>query len=268
MLIQAIICEYNPFHNGHAYQIKAGKTDTGSTHTLALMSGSIVQRGSFALSDKWLRAQTALLSGADLVCELPYAYAAQSAEYFAGGAIKILNALNCCDFLSFGSESGNLDSLRKIAGILAHEPPDFQKVLKDALNTGVSFPKARTIAFEALYGEHFSSYLREPNNILGIEYLKALLRTNSPITPVTIKRQGSGYHEQAIKTTTASASAIRKQIKAGLAAPEQALRPLLPYDPALLLDPLRENSCDWETSFTKALVSKIMSADLGSFRSL
>lgn len=268
MLIQAIICEYNPFHNGHAYQIKAGKTKTGSTHTLGLMSGNIVQRGSFALTDKWLRTQTALLSGVDLVCELPYAYAAQSAEYFAGGAIKILNALNCCNFLSFGSESGKLDCLQKIAAILSEEPPLFKKALKETLNTGVSFPKARTLAIEGLYGKTMALHLREPNNILGIEYLKALCRTNSHISPVTIKRYGSGYHEQAIKTTFASASAIRKHIKENTAAPEKELIPLLPYEPSLLLNHIHQNSNDWEESFTKALLSKIMTADLGSFRQL
>lgn len=268
MRIQAIICEYNPFHTGHAYQIQAGKKTIGSTHTLALMSGSIVQRGSFALCDKWTRAQSALLAGADLVCELPYAYAGQSAEFFARGAIKILNSLNCCHFLSFGSESGNLEPLKKVAALLSQEPPAFKNALKAGLSKGLSFPKARELAFEALYGENFSLYLREPNNILGIEYLKALLITKSHLTPITIKRQGSGYHDQTLQSHYASASAIRESIKKNSIDLNLNLKQLLPYNPDILLKKINTDFSNQEQGFTKALYAKIMSADLGSFRQL
>ncbi|WP_302822485.1 tRNA(Met) cytidine acetate ligase [Eubacterium callanderi] len=267
MQTQAIICEYNPFHNGHAYQIQAGKEAAGSTHTLALMSGSVVQRGTFAVTDKWLRARTALLSGADLVCELPFCYAAQSAEYFAAGAVKILNATGVCDTLCFGSEAGDLEALSAVAQSLAFETPAFREALKAFLGQGLAFPKARELAFKATHGEKSASYLREPNNILGIEYLKALRRTHSAIRPVTIKRQGNAYHDTQAQSRYASATAIR-QLLAAPGAGAQALKPLLPYDPALLLSYLKEARVPWEESYAKALLSQIHSQDLARFRTL
>ena len=267
MQTQAIICEYNPFHNGHAYQIQAGKEAAGSTHTLALMSGSVVQRGTFAIADKWLRARTALLSGADLVCELPFCYAAQSAEYFAAGAVKILNATGVCDTLCFGSEAGDLEALSAVAQSLAFETPAFRDALKAFLGKGLAFPKARELAFKAIDGEKSASYLREPNNILGIEYLKALRRTHSAIRPVTIKRQGNAYHDTQAQSRYASATAIR-QLLAAPGAGAQALKPLLPYDPALLLSDLKEARVPWEESYAKALLSQIHSQDLARFRTL
>ena len=267
MQTQAIICEYNPFHNGHAYQIQAGKEAAGSTHTLALMSGSVVQRGTFAIADKWLRARTALLSGADLVCELPFCYAAQSAEYFAAGAVKILNATGVCDTLCFGSEAGDLEALSAVAQSLAFETPAFKDALKAFLGKGLAFPKARELAFKAAHGEKSASYLREPNNILGIEYLKALHRTHSAIRPVTIKRQGNAYHSTEAQSRFASATAIR-QLLASPGENAQALASLLPYDPALLLSDLKETRVPWEESYAKALLSQIHSQDLARFRTL
>lgn len=267
MQTQAIICEYNPFHNGHAYQIQAGKKAAGSTHTLALMSGSVVQRGTFAVADKWLRARTALLSGADLVCELPFCYAAQSAEYFAAGAVKILNATGVCDTLCFGSEAGDLEALSHVAQSLAFETPAFRDALKAALGQGLAFPKARELAFKATEGEKSASYLREPNNILGIEYLKALLRTHSTIRPVTIKRQGNAYHDTNAQSRFASATAIRQLLAApGVSA--LALAPLLPYDPSLLLSYMQKARVPWEESYAKALLNQIHSQDLSRFRTL
>lgn len=267
MQTQAIICEYNPFHNGHAYQIQAGKEATGSTHTLALMSGSVVQRGTFAVADKWLRARTALHAGADLVCELPFCYAAQSAEYFAAGAVKILDATGICDTLCFGSESGDLETLNAVAKSLATETPAFTEALKTHLDQGLAFPKARELALKATSGEKFASCLREPNNILGIEYLKALHRTHSEIRPVTIKRQGSHYHDTDVQAHSASATAIRRLLEDPGTTPD-ALQPLLPYDPAPLLAYMQEERVPWEPSFARAILTHLVSRNPEDFRVL
>jgi len=150
MRIAAIISEYNPFHKGHEYQIRETKTDGHATHIIALMSGNFVQRGLPAIIDKYRRAEMALLGGADLVLELPGVYALSSAEFFADGAVRILNALNGVQLLSFGSEEGNLNRLKAIAEILANEPDEFKELLKAELHLGHSYPKARNEALKNL----------------------------------------------------------------------------------------------------------------------
>src|SRR5665647_1509914 len=179
MKILGIITEYNPFHKGHAWQLETTKKICEADGVMTLMSGSITQRGDFAIINKWERTQLALASGVDLVCELPFGYACQSAEAFARGGVKILNATGVCDFLSFGSELGELEPLKSLAEILAKEPPEFKRLLTVALGTGVSFPKAREQAIQSLLGQKASTLLATPNNILAIEYLKALIVTNS-----------------------------------------------------------------------------------------
>lgn len=213
MNIAAIISEYNPFHKGHEYQIQKTKQDSGATHIIALMSGNFVQRGLPAIIDKYRRAEMAILGGADLVLELPVVYALSSAEFFAEGSVKILNSLKGVQFLSFGSEEGNLEKLSKIAETLAFEPDKYQEYLKMYLAKGHSFPKARNEALFQLMPELTMDFVQSPNNILAIEYLKALLRTGSSITPYTVKRQGKGYHdEELVQNTFASATALRKSI--------------------------------------------------------
>lgn len=252
--ITGIIAEYNPFHNGHAYQIEQARLLTGCDFLVVVMSGDYVQRGAPAVFDKYTRARMALACGADLVLELPVACSCASAEFFASGAVSLLDGLGCVDFLCFGSESGNLQSLMEPARILAKESPVFQEALRRGLSLGLSFPAARKEAFRACASN--PDILDLPNNILGIEYLKALLQRESIIKPVTIKRKGQGYHDTLLDSGFASASGIRrflKQEEAPLSA-LPALKESLP-DPVMevLKDTLAHTLPVWEEDFSMLL---------------
>lgn len=206
-----LITEYNPFHNGHAYHIEKAKMLTGADRVIVVMSGDFVQRGAPAVMPKHLRTESALLSGASLIIELPVCFATGSAEYFAQGSISLLNQLGCIDSICFGSECGDLHLLKEIAQILADEPIEYQTALKQALKEGASFPAARQEALN-IYSDKYSEILASPNNILGIEYLKALAKIHSKIEPFTIKRIGAGYHDMDIDGQFSSATAIRSDI--------------------------------------------------------
>lgn len=252
--ITGIIAEYNPFHNGHAYQIEQARLLTGCDFLVVVMSGDYVQRGAPAVFDKYTRARMALACGADLVLELPVACSCASAEFFASGAVSLLDGLGCVDFLCFGSESGDLQSLMEPARILAKESPVFQEALRRGLSLGLSFPAARKEAFRACASN--PDILDLPNNILGIEYLKALLQRESSIKPVTIKRKGQGYHDTLLDSGFASASGIRrflKQEEAPLSA-LPALKESLP-DPVMevLKDTLAHTLPVWEEDFSMLL---------------
>lgn len=252
--ITGIIAEYNPFHNGHAYQLEQARLLTGCDFLVVVMSGDYVQRGAPAVFDKYTRARMALACGADLVLELPVACSCASAEFFASGAVSLLDGLGCVDFLCFGSESGNLQSLMEPARILAKESPVFQEALRRGLSLGLSFPAARKEAFRACASN--PDILDLPNNILGIEYLKALLQRESSIKPVTIKREGQGYHDTLLDSGFASASGIRrflKQEEAPLSA-LPALKESLP-DPVMevLKDTLAHTLPVWEEDFSMLL---------------
>lgn len=252
--ITGIIAEYNPFHNGHAYQLEQARLLTGCDFLVVVMSGDYVQRGAPAVFDKYTRARMALACGADLVLELPVACSCASAEFFASGAVSLLDGLGCVDFLCFGSESGDLQSLMEPARILAKESPVFQEALRRGLSLGLSFPAARKEAFRACASN--PDILDLPNNILGIEYLKALLQRESSIKPVTIKRKGQGYHDTLLDSGFASASGIRrflKQEEAPLSA-LPALKESLP-DPVMevLKDTLAHTLPVWEEDFSMLL---------------
>lgn len=216
MKTAAIIAEYNPFHNGHRYQIEETKRQTGADYILIIMSGDFVQRGAPALCNKYIRTQMALLNGADAVIELPALYAVSSAEYFAQGGVTLLNRLNVVDVLSFGSESDRIDMLKQCAALLLEEPEVYQSVLVSGIREGLSYPLARQKALVSMgFSKDISTLLSGPNNILGLEYCKALLATGSRIAPICIKRAGSGYHEASLQTGSfplSSATAIRKHI--------------------------------------------------------
>jgi predicted nucleotidyltransferase len=214
-----IIAEYNPFHKGHAYQIQKARELSGADYVIAVMSPDFVQRGSVALADKWTRTRMALLGGADLVLELPVCYACASAEYFAEGGVAILNALNVIDGLSFGCEAGNLELLSGAAHFFAlpreEEPALYKAFLQNRLKMGHSFPQARMEAYldfrsteESGAGScapdescrdtaRLAAQLSQPNNILAVEYLKAIERLHSPLRPVPVRRIGEGYHGKA-----------------------------------------------------------------------
>ncbi len=211
MKLTGIIAEYNPFHNGHAYHIDRARTSTGADAIAVVMSGDFVQRGEPACTDKFTRAGMALSCGADLVVELPARYSTSSAEFFALGAVSLLDGLGA-DTLCFGCETENLDVLRRLAEVLNDEPEDFSRELQRLLKQGLSFPKAREQALLALFPDDFpvtSQLLSSPNAILGIEYLKALLRLRSSMRAAAVLRCDAGYHSTAPGEVFSSATAIR-----------------------------------------------------------
>ena len=204
-----LITEYNPFHNGHLYHIEQAKKITGADCVIVIMSGDFVQRGTPAVMDKYLRASAALACGADFVFELPVCYATGSAQYFAEGAVYALDALGIVDSICFGSECGDIGILSEIASVLTEEPDAFKTNLQTALKAGLNYAKARSEAFRLTFPE-YADILETPNNILGIEYIKAIKKAHSRIIPYTIKREGHAYHDTDLKHPFASASAIRR----------------------------------------------------------
>lgn len=212
MKIAGIIAEYNPFHTGHAYHIQKTRELTGADYIVVVLSGDFVQRGAPALCSKHLRTRMALLGGADLVFELPSTHSCESAEFFAQNAVRLLDALGCVDVLSFGSESGTIEPFLKLGSFLSVETPEYRNLLKEYLKKGESFPKARSLTLQELLSNtdaDTGTFLQTPNNILGVEYCKALCRQNSPIQPLTVKREGNGYHDDSLNEEFPSASAIR-----------------------------------------------------------
>lgn len=228
MKVLGIISEYNPLHSGHVYHIEASRKKTAATHTLCVMSGQFVQRGEPALVDKWARTRMALKAGIDLVLELPVVFACSSAEFFAYGAVRTLYHTGIVDYLSFGTEQGEIGSLWRIASVLYDEPAVYRETLKKALNEGCSFPVAREKALAACLRELPENILSQSNNILAIEYLKALKSLRSNIQPVTVKREGSLYHNTEMTSSFSSATAIRKFFQGGGQMDDQLLSSNLP----------------------------------------
>lgn len=228
-----IIAEYNPFHNGHAYQIAKAKEMTGADYCIIVMCGDFVQRGAPALIEKYTRAETALRNGADLVLELPVYYALGSAEYFASGAVALFDKLGVTDALCFGSECGDINILSEFAQRLLVEDPLFKEVLDRYLRMGYSYPTARNAALHAS-APHLTPYmhiLSTANNILGIEYCKALSRRGSCIKPYTTHRAGSSYHDASLLNTYCSALAVREAIdNSGTLTDVRDLMPANAYD--------------------------------------
>lgn len=217
MKVVGLITEYNPFHNGHEYHIKEAKRITGADYVVVVMSGDFVQRGTPAFMDKYTRTKMALACGADLVFELPVCFSTASAEYFAHGAVAILDRLGIVNFICFGSESGDIYGLTNLAHILNEEPEEYKTHLNAAVKSGKTFPEARMEAISKIIDAPYESLLSSPNNTLGIEYIKALININSNITPVTITRKIAGYHNEDLTkadgAAISSATAIRKNLK-------------------------------------------------------
>ena len=234
--VLGIIAEYNPFHNGHFYHLTESKRKCNAKYAVAIISGNFTQRGDASIVNKFEKAKMAIENGIDMVIELPTLYSISSAENFANGAIKILNELNFVTHISFGSESGNINQLNDIASILTDEPEEFSKLLKEELRKGSSFPVARQNAIEKFLNltnkntsnnnndnsnndtndDIFNKLLKSPNNILAIEYLKALKKTKSNITPITIERKNVDYYSENIVENFASSTKIRKEISENL----------------------------------------------------
>jgi predicted nucleotidyltransferase len=240
--VLGIIAEYNPFHNGHLYHLTESKRKCNAKYAVAIISGNFTQRGDASIVNKFEKAKMAIENGIDMVIELPTLYSISSAENFANGAIKILNELNFVTHISFGSESGNINQLNNIASVLTDEPEEFSKLLKEELRKGSSFPVARQNAIEKFLNltnkntsnnnnnnnndndnsnndtndDKFNKLLKSPNNILAIEYLKALKKTKSNITPITIERKNVDYYSENIVENFASSTKIRKEISENL----------------------------------------------------
>ncbi len=208
-----IIAEYNPFHLGHKYLIDESRIVTDAERVVVVMSGNSVQRGDFAIVDKFARAREAIRAGADLVLELPFCYSSQSAEFFAYGGTKILHSLGLVDYLCFGSETNNGDSQWRIANLLYEESPALQAEIKEQMKKGISFPVARQSALEEIYpNEANYSIMNNPNDILAIEYIKSLFRLQSSIEPISVQRIGGAYYDPRLEIEVPSATAIRERL--------------------------------------------------------
>lgn len=212
--VLGIIAEYNPFHNGHLYQIEEAKKQTGADYVVAVISGNFAQRGDTSLVNKWVKTEMAINNGVDLVIELPTVYSISSAENFAEGAIKILDSLKVVDTLCFGTETGDFAALNNIANVLFNEPKEYVSLLNHELGKGVSYPKARENALMMYLNDikRYANILSGPNNILAIEYLKAIKRLKSDLKPFSIQRKKVYYNDEKIVDEFASSTAIRKLV--------------------------------------------------------
>lgn len=222
-----IIVEYNPFHNGHLYHAHQARQAAKADLVIAVMSGHFLQRGEPAIVNKWARARMALENGVDLVVELPYAFSVQKAEYFSKGAVSILHELSCNSFC-FGSENGRIGDFLLSAEQVEASSHLLNPLIRKHMSKGVSFPKAQTLAREELFEDTLPLDLSQPNNILGFHYVQANRTLETPMEPLTIKRQQAGFHEEALSDQPiASATGIRKAIheRKGLKAVEQYVPP-------------------------------------------
>lgn len=214
--VLGIIAEYNPFHNGHLYHLQNSKKLTGATHVVAVVGNNFTQRGEVSILDKWTKAKLALENGVDLVIELPSIYSSSSAENFASGAVKILDSLGIVDYLSFGSEAGDIEAFKVVSSLMNNyineEENPFSVLLKETLAEGNSYPKAMNIALDKISNGRYLDFLT-PNNILGLEYIDSLTELHSNITPITIKRTGNNYNDLEQSDTISSATSIRNSLQ-------------------------------------------------------
>ena len=207
-----LVTEYNPFHNGHLYHLNKAMELTGADISVAVMSGDFVQRGEPAVLDKYTRASMALNSGVNLVVELPVNYAVSSAESFAAGALKVLDYIKA-DSIAFGSESGDIERLSKLANILCDNEDVLYKEISKYTANGISYAAARQKVVEKLMDKDTAAMLTSSNNILAVEYLKAIIKNNYAIKPYTVQRQGDAYNDTDIRSDYASATALRGNLK-------------------------------------------------------
>jgi predicted nucleotidyltransferase len=262
-----VVVEYNPFHNGHLYHLQQSRKITGADDVVAVMSGNFLQRGEPALASKWARAEMALRAGCDLVLELPVAYSAQPAQWFAYGSIATLHATGVVDSLCFGSESGDIKALDTMAAILAEEPLPFAARLASLLKHGLPYPSAFTSAAQTYLRdrglEHLAFSLEQPNHTLGLHYIIALRKLGSRIVPFSLRREKSEYSQADITDARiASATALRKLLlgEAG------SLDHLAPYVPNSTMDVLRREFAagrapiNWE-SFARPLYHELHRQD-------
>lgn len=207
--VLGIVAEYNPFHNGHLYHLKQSKRITNSKYVVAIVGNNFSQRGDCSIFDKWTKAKLVVENGVDLVIELPSIYSVSSAENFAYGAVSILNSLGIVDYLSFGSENGDIDSFVEVSNYI-YNNDDFSCILKQELKNGNSYPKAMNLALDKVSNNKYFGFLT-PNNILGLEYISVLKSLNSKMVPITIKRNNDFSSNNINKfSDISSATSIRK----------------------------------------------------------
>lgn len=235
MKILGIITEYNPFHNGHLYHLYKARKITGADYVIAVMSGNFLQRGEPAIINKWSRTKMALNAGVDLIIELPFVFSTQDANGFAFGAVKLLDSLKSINYLCFGCETNNLNTLYSISNFLHIEPQEYKELIVYNCKSGYEFPKARSKTvcdYHRIFGidglekispSELSKLLKYPNNILALEYIKHLLNLKSKIKPVAIKRIKASYHQKNIKGKISSATSIRNEILNNLNSPKTDL---------------------------------------------
>jgi len=269
MKVVGIIAEYNPFHNGHKYQIEQIREKTNADYVIVAMSGNFLQRGVPALCDKFTRTKMALECGADLVFELPTLWATASAEYFAGGGVSLLANTGVVTHLGFGAETDDLDSLLQVSSILKEEPDVYRAVLGNSIRTGNAFPVARKNALitslPLFPTDKLDDLLDSPNNILALEYLKVL---PSSIIPVLIPREGAGYHDTNINTPLPSASAIREAITVtGEERDLDKIAAAMPKESYDILLPLLENNAILENNdLSEMLGYCLLSLEHGGYK--
>lgn len=260
MKVCGIVAEYNPLHNGHLYHLQEAKRISNADYIIVVMGGNFMQRGTPAIMDKYERTRAALSCGADLVIELPSYYATGSAEYFATGAVSLLTKLGVVDTLCFGSECGDIEILKKIAHIIVEETETYQSCLQSYLRSGNTFPAARLAAILKVCPEISSSItiLNSPNNILGIEYIKSIICQESNLTPLTMKRFGSDYHDKRLGINQSSASALREALWTGI--PLSELRDQMPEAAYDILDNyLQKNELLHLNDFSEIMYYKLLS---------
>lgn len=246
-----IIAEYNPFHNGHKFHLQKSVEMTEAEVSIAVISGNFTQRGSLAILDKWTRAETAVRNGVNLVVEMPLLFACSNAGYFAKGGVEILENL-AVDAISFGSESGNIDELKNISEEMKTRETEIETAIRAAVKEGQAYPRARAEVLKQLLGENTADVIESPNNLLALEYLRFIQNAE----PVTVKRQGSGYHDTEPKDGMASATGIRKMLAAG-----EDISRTVPNITREILMESRESFADDEKLFP-LLIQKILLSDI------
>lgn len=256
MRVCGVVCEYNPFHRGHALHLARARALSGADHVVCVMSGCITQRGSFARYDKWTRARMALMNGCDLVLELPVRFSGAPAPEFAAGGVALLSALGVVTHLSFGCEEEALPHLSRAAQALSEETPAFRQALRAHLDSGLPYPRARALAAQQASGmDGLADVIARPNAALAMEYLRALPEA---ITPVPVAREGCGYHDASLGALP-SATAIRAALSRGDLSGAAASVPC----PALLEAAEAHADVHEEEALTQALLYRLRTMTAG-----
>lgn len=265
-----IVVEYNPFHNGHYYHLQQSKKQTESDLIIAVMSGNFLQRGEPAIVSKWDRTRMALKGGADLIIELPYLFAVSPAPIFAQASVALLSGLGA-DALCFGSESGNIDSFYHTISQVEKQKVQYDEMMQQLIKSGYSFPKASSLALESLSTNGASLDSSMPNNILGLEYVKAIEQNQFKMEAHTITRIGAGFHDEEIEEgKIASATAIRKALfEQNQNNPESVKMSIPSYTHEVLMDYAKHDVplMNWERYFP-LLRYKILSSSEAEIKAL